>query len=158
LDLFMHFRDTAASTPPDIMGSATGGRKLTGAEDNMATQPVMLQSGVSHLAFWERFQAELESRVREGNAVADDSLWVISRTGGPLCCVTVESAICSGDRLECSFDAERGLLVFAPGPAVNAGTLRFQCQGGKLVCGEREYTLDEALNLALDELVCTYED
>jgi hypothetical protein len=48
--------------------------------------------------------------------------------------------------------------VFAPGPAVNAGTLRFQCQGGKLVCGEREYTLDEALNLALDELVCTYED
>jgi hypothetical protein len=124
----------------------------------MTTQPVMLQSGVSHLAFWERFQAELEDRIREGNAVADDSLWLISRTGGPPCRVTVESAICSGDRIECSFDSDRGLLVFAPGPAVNGGVLHFQYIGGKLVCGDHEYTLDEALNLALDELVCTNED
>src|SRR6476659_548091 len=93
---------------------------------DMTTQPVMLEPRAARVAFWERFQRELEICVRECNAIAGEPLWVISGTGGPLCRVGVESAASSGDRIECSFDIERGILVCAPGPRVRAKRLRFR--------------------------------
>jgi len=124
----------------------------------MATQPVILQPRAARVAFWERFQRELEICVRECNAIAGEPLWVISGTGGLLCRVAVESAASSGDRIECSFDVERGILVCAPGPRVRAKRLRFRWIDGKLLLDGRECEMQQALRLVLDELVCIDED
>ena len=106
----------------------------------MTTQPVMLQPGVSHARVLGTVSSGTRDRVRECNAIAGDSLWVISRTGGPLCRVTVESATCSGDRIECSFDIERGFSCCAPGPAVRREAVALCNGGGKArCCGGREY-------------------
>src|SRR5436190_19088843 len=99
----------------------------------MTTQPVILQPRAASVAFWERFQRELEIRVRECNAIAGEPIWVISGTGGPLGRLIVESATRPGDRIECSFDVARRLLVCAPGPGVRAKRLRFVWIDGKLL-------------------------
>ena len=124
----------------------------------MTTQPVMLEPRAARAAFWDRFGRELEARVRECNAVAGEPLWVTSRTGGPLGDFRVESATRSGDRVECSFDLERGILVCAPGPGVRAKRLRFQWREANLLLNGREYDFDQALRLVLDQLVWIDED
>jgi hypothetical protein len=141
------------------MGTASEDRERPGAEEEvMATQPVMLEPRVARVAFWERFQHEMEFRVRECNAIAGEPLWVISGTGGSPVRFRVESAARSGDRIDCSFDLERGVLVCAPGPGVRARRLRFQWVDGKLLRDGREYDVEQALRLVLDELVCIDED
>ena len=130
-----------------------------GAEEEvMTTQPVMLQPRVARAAFWERFQREVEIRERECNAIADEPLWVVSGTGGPVFRLTIASAACSGDRIDCSFDADRGTLSCTPGPAVHAERLQFQLKEGKLVLDGCVYDIDGALQLVLDELVCVDEE
>jgi hypothetical protein len=120
----------------------------------MTTQPVILQPRAVRVAFWDRFHRELELRVQECNAIAGEPLWVITGTAGPLRRVTVESAASPCDRIECSFDVDRGILVCAPGPGVRARRLRFRWNDGKLLLDGREYDLQDALRLVLDELVC----
>ena len=130
-----------------------------GAEEEvMTTQPVMLQPRDARAAFWERFQREVEIRVRECNAIADEPLWVVSGTGGPVCRLTIASSARSGDRIDCSFDVNRGTLSCAPGPAVRAERLRFHLKEGKLVLNGRAYDIGGALGLVLDELVCVDEE
>ena len=124
----------------------------------MTTQPVMLEPRAARAAFWEGFQRELEFRVRECNAIAGEPLWVISGTGGPLGRFSVKSVARSGDRIECSFDIDRGILVCAPGPGMRARRLRFRWIDGKLLLDGREYDMRQALRLVLDELVCIDED
>jgi hypothetical protein len=118
------------------------------------TQPIMLQPRIAPAAFWEEFRRGVEHCVRECNAIADERLWVISATRAPLRRLTVESATRSGDRIECSFDVERGILTCLPGPAVHGESLQFQWNDGKLLRDGREYAVEEALRLVLDELVC----
>jgi hypothetical protein len=120
----------------------------------MTTQPVMLQPRAARAAFWEQFQREVEIRVRECNTLADEPLWVVSGAGGPLRRLTVQSAARSGDRIDCSFDAQRGILVCSPGPDVRARRLQFRLSNGRLSLDGREYRIEEALRLVLDELVC----
>ena len=140
------------------MGTANEDRIGPGLNrEAMTTQPVMLEPRAARVAFWERFQRELEMRVRECNAIAGEPLWVVSGTGGPLCRSAVESATCPGDRIECSFDVDRGILVCAPGPGIRAKRLRFRWIDGKLLLDSREYDMQQALRLVLDELVCIDE-
>jgi hypothetical protein len=124
----------------------------------MTTQPVMLEPRVARAAFWDRFQRELEIRVRECNLVAGEPLWVISGTGGPLGRFRVHSATRPADRIECSFDMDRGVLVCAPGPGVRARRLRFQWRDGNLLLDGCACDVDEALRLVLDQLVCIDEE
>jgi hypothetical protein len=124
----------------------------------MTTQPVMLEPRAARVAFWAQFQRELEIRVRECNAIAGEPLWVISGTGEALGRVRVESAARRGDRIECSFDIDRGILLCAPGPGVRAKRLRFRWIDGKLLLDGREYEMQQALWLVLDELVCIDAD
>ena len=124
----------------------------------MTTQPVMLQPRAACAAFWERFQSEVELRVRECNAIAGEPLWVMSGMSAPIRRLTVASATRPGNRMDCSFEIGRGILVCAPGPGVRAKRLRFRFTEGVLLLDGREYSIDEALRLVLDELVCIDED
>jgi hypothetical protein len=124
----------------------------------VTTQPVMLQPRVARAAFWERFQREVELRVRECNAIAGEPLWVVSGTGEPFGRLTVESVTRPGNRIQCSFDLDRGSLVCSPGPALHSRRLHFRWTEGKLLFGGRECDVDDALNLVLDQLVCIDEE
>ena len=70
----------------------------------------------------------------------------------------MESAARRGDRIECSFDIDRGILLCTPGPGVRAKRLRFRWVDGKLLLDGREYEMRQALRLVLDELVCIDAD
>jgi hypothetical protein len=120
----------------------------------MATQPVMLQPRSARVAFWDEFQREVELRVRECNAIAGEPLWVISAINGRLRRLAVEWATRPGARIDCSFDLDRGVLSCTPGPALRARRLRFRWTEGQLLLDGNFYTMDEALRLVLDELVC----
>jgi len=124
----------------------------------MTTQRVMLEPRVARAAFWDRFRLELEVRVRECNAVAGEPLWVISEMGGRPGRFRIESATPSGDRIECSFDIDRGILVCAPGPGVRARRLRFEWREGDLLLDGRQCDIDEAQRMVLDQLVWIDED
>ena len=124
----------------------------------MATQPLMVQSYTAPLAFWERFQQELEVQVSECNTVAGDRLWSIVRTGEPVARILVQSPTRPGDHIECAFDADLGILHCTPGPALDAKTLCFEWTGTALRCGGRDLTSGEALRVVLDELVAYVDE
>ena len=124
----------------------------------MAAQPVMVESYIAPLVFWERFQKELEAQVSECNTVAGERLWSIVRSTGPVACILVQSSTRAGDHIECAFDTDRGILNCTPGPALYAEALRFEWTGSSLRCGGRDLTCGEALRVVLDELVAYVDE
>ena len=112
----------------------------------------------SPLAFWDRFQHLAAVRVRECNIVAGEELWITTGAADPIPTVVVVSTTCSQNRVECSFDPDRRILACKPGPALRIEPHQFEwiAETGDILRREsREFTLDEAVNLLLDELVCT---
>jgi hypothetical protein len=124
----------------------------------MATQPIVLQFGAARQEFWERFRRELALRVQECNAVAGEALWEFSGTGEPVDRIIVQRLTCPGDRVECAFDVEMGVLVCTPGPAICGQQLRFEWTAGTLLLGKRPCCFDEAVQSVLDELIAIEEE
>jgi hypothetical protein len=122
------------------------------------TQPVMVQSQIAPLAFWERFQQELELQVFECNTVAGQRLWSVVRSSEPVARLLVQSSTRPGDHIECVFDADSSLLRCTPGPALDAEALCFEWTGSTLRCGDRDLTSCEALRVVLDELVAYVDE
>jgi hypothetical protein len=105
---------------------------------------------------WERFRGLAERYIEEGNVVAGERLWEVVPSPQPATVLTIRSTRRAGDSVECAFDASTGAIVCAPGPAVPAATVTFHAHPdlpGKVRRGELICTVDEAINLILDELV-----
>jgi hypothetical protein len=113
----------------------------------------MVPSPESPRACWARFTAELAARVQESNIVSESLLWILDRGDGPPARVTVESASRPADRIDCSFDSERGTITCVPGPAVPATARAFRCEGGRMRLASRKYTPESAAADVLDALV-----
>ena len=124
----------------------------------MASQSVMVQSQNDPLAFWARFQNDLELQVSECNTVAGERLWTIVRNDEPVARIVVKSPTRVGDQIECAFDPDRGILQCTPGPALDAEALRFEWTGTVLRSGGRDLTAGEALRAVLDELVAYVDE
>jgi hypothetical protein len=108
------------------------------------------------LAFWQRFREQLESKIKEGNAVSGERLWRTTACSGSGAGVTIESVYSPSDRLDCAFDPRNGVLSFSSSSASRTIALRFEWVGGtadRLRRGRRELTIPETLNLLLDQLV-----
>src|ERR1044071_8781986 len=124
----------------------------------MASQPVMVQSYIAPLAFWEKFQQDLEVQVTECNTVAGQRLWSVVRTSEPVSRILVKSPTRPGGYIECAFDPDLGILRCTPGPALNAEALRFEWTGSTLRCGGGDLTCGEVLRVVLDELVAYVDE
>jgi hypothetical protein len=102
---------------------------------------------------WRRFRTIAERHIEEGNLVAGERLWEIIAADDSRW-LTIRSTRWAADSVECVFDASTGSLTCAPGAAISAPPLTFQVLPGGLVRrGGVECTIDEAVNLVLDELV-----
>jgi hypothetical protein len=97
---------------------------------------------------WDQFRCSAGRHVDEGNLEAGERLWEIvdpPESGGVL---TIRSTSLPADAIECALDVESGHLTCA--------TMTFQVlrdQPGMFRRGGIDYTIDEAVNLILDELV-----
>lgn len=117
----------------------------------MAAQQCVLDSSrQDRFEFWQRFRKELAHRVLDCNITADEHLWVINCSGDTGNCIAVESAHRRGERAECSFDPEGGILARVG----SSEPLLFRWGVGTLlVRGRQECALGEVLTAILDELV-----
>jgi hypothetical protein len=105
-----------------------------------------------------RFRTVAERHVKEGNLLAGERLWEVVQSPDGTTLLTIRSTRWAADSVECAFDATTGALTCAPGPAIAAPTLVFQIlpdAPGMVRRGGVECTIDEAVNLVLDELVWT---
>jgi hypothetical protein len=103
---------------------------------------------------WDRFRSSAEHHVGEGNLEAGERLWEIVDSSEAA--LTIRSTSWTADAIECALDIESGKLTCAPGQAIPAAPLTFQVvrdRAGTFRRGGVEYTIDEAVNLILDELV-----
>ncbi len=126
----------------------------------MAAKAVAVPSQVGHFEFWRSFQRSAEFRVRECNAVAGEHLWHMTSGPEPALKFTVEASAFPADCIECSFDLDRGILTFSPGPAIKVQTGQFQLvpgAAGTLEHRGRVFTLEQALARILDHLVTVDE-
>ena len=108
------------------------------------------------LTFWQRFREQLESRIKDCNAVAGERLWRTKGCTGSGAGGTIASVYCPSDRLDCAFDETAGVLSFTFAAASRTIVLRFEWVGGtadRLRRGQQEFTIAETLNLLLDQLV-----
>ena len=122
----------------------------------MAANAAMAPSLAKETGLWDRFQCVAEQRIKEGNLLAGERLWEIGRSPGMPHTFTIRSTIDPADFLECSLDGEAGVLTCTPGSAIRADPLRFQVSGetaGALGREGRDFTLEQAIFLILDELV-----
>ena len=122
----------------------------------MAAQAGIVPSIAHKMDFWDRFQCLTEQRVKEANFVAAERLWEIGKAAGAAQTLTIRSTIDPSNFLECSLDAEAGVLTCRQGSALKVDSLRFQLLGGTVDMLRREgrdCTLDQAITLILDELV-----
>jgi hypothetical protein len=116
---------------------------------------------VAHFEIWDRFQALAAGRIQEGNALAGERLWEIVNSPGIEAWLVIQSTRHPTDLVACSLDPKRNLLTCSPGPAIPSGPLAFHLLGEpveRLRRGEWEGTLDQALNLILDQLIWTEEE
>jgi hypothetical protein len=81
----------------------------------MAAQALIIPDLSDRTELWTRLIDELTARVREYNAIAGETVWRISRSTYPHPRIVVDSGSFASCRLDCAFDAERGLIVSAPG-------------------------------------------
>jgi hypothetical protein len=103
---------------------------------------------------WAQFRCAAEHHIGEGNLEAGERLWEIVDCSGPG--LTIRSTNWSTDAIECALDFENGRLTCAPGMAIPNAALTFQVlrdKPGMFRRGGVDYTIDEAVNLILDELV-----
>jgi hypothetical protein len=102
---------------------------------------------------WRQFRTLAERHIQEGNLVAGERLWEVVPADDDSW-LTIRSTRWAADSVECVFDAVTGSLTCAPGAAIAAPPFTFQVlPGGTVRRGGVECTLDEAVNLVLDELV-----
>ena len=91
---------------------------------------------------------------RGGQSIAGERLWEIVQSGDPAAALTIRSTRWAADSVDCVFDVSTGSLTCAPGAAIAAPALTFQVlPSGIIRRGGMECTIDEAVNLVLDELV-----
>jgi hypothetical protein len=103
---------------------------------------------------WRQFRALAQRHIDEGNLVAGERIWEIVQSGDPATWLTIRSTRWAADSVDCVFDVSTGSLTCAPGAAIAAPPLTFQVLPGGIVRrGGVECTIDEAVNLILDELV-----
>lgn len=98
---------------------------------------------------WTRFRCLTEHHINEGNFVAGERLWAVVASSNTL---TIRSTRSGAHAIECAFDDASGRLTCAAG----ADPLAFRVlldRPGMLRFGRRNYTIAEAVNLVLDELV-----
>ena len=98
---------------------------------------------------WTRFRCLTQRQVDEGNFVAGERLWEVVPSSNTL---TIRSTCSGAHAIECAFDDASGRLTCTAG----AGPLAFRVipdRPGMLRCRGRNYTLAEAVNLILDELI-----
>jgi hypothetical protein len=103
---------------------------------------------------WDRFRCAAQHHIGEGNLEAGERLWeIVDRSASVL---TIRSTSWTSDAIECALDLESGNLTCAPGQAIPAAPLTFQVvrdRAGTFRRGGMEFTIDEAVNLILGELV-----
>jgi hypothetical protein len=105
---------------------------------------------------WDRFRSSAEHHVGEGNLEAGERLWEIVDCSAAAAALTIRSTSWTADAIDCALDFESGNLTCAPGQAIPAAPLTFQVvreRPGIFRRGGVEFTIDEAVNLILDELV-----
>lgn len=122
----------------------------------MAASSFALSSQSAPAEFWNRFQTQALVCVSECNATAGENLWVARVSSDLVPRLTVESAADPRDRITCVFDPEEGVLMVTPGPAITAAGIRFRVEGQQadaLRLGDCEFTICEALSLALGQLI-----
>jgi hypothetical protein len=115
---------------------------------------------MEHIEIWDRFQSLAAGRVHEGNAVAGERLWEIVTLPDTEPRFIIQSTKHPADLVACSLDSKANLLTCSPGPANHSGPLTFHLLGepvDRLRRGAWEGTLDQALNLILDQLLWTEE-
>ncbi len=121
----------------------------------MAAPPTPARS-----TFWNAFERLVTSRVRECNALAGEQMWIAAVTPGSALTLIVQSATCPADSVECSFDANRGILTCRPGAQIKGRTCHFRLideTAGKLRRGSEHFTLDQAMDDILGQLVWAHE-
>jgi len=105
---------------------------------------------------WTQFRCLTEHHVDEGNFVAGERLWEVVPSDEPADVLTIRSTRSIAHAIECAFDDSCGALTCAPGAAIAVRPLTFQVLPelpGIVRCDGRDYTVDEAVNRVLDELV-----
>lgn len=107
----------------------------------------------------ERFQRLAEDLIGEGNFLAEERLWEV-RMSGPMS-ITISSVQWEGNAIECTFDPDAGSLRCCPGAVIGHKPLVFDVvpdQNGILRRCGADLTLEEAVQLVLDELVWMDDD
>ncbi len=117
---------------------------------------------MEHIEIWDRFRSLAAGRVHEGNMLAGERLWEIvnSPDREARLNLTIQSTKHPADLVACRLDPKANLLTCSPGPANHSGPLTFDLLGEpveRLRRGAWEGTLDQALNLILDQLLWTEE-
>jgi hypothetical protein len=121
----------------------------------MSAKAIIPPARVAALLFWDRFHLQADLRVRQLNELAGEVQWIF-RSSGPFSHqITLEAAARHTHRVECSFDLDRCILCFHPGPALQMDDISFHWGGGDLEIleGERgESSLEAILNSVLSIL------
>lgn len=115
----------------------------------MAAKAAIVLFPAKDTEFWKRFHRMTEQRVVEGNVLAGERLWEIGSTPCVPLSFTIRSTIDPSDFLECSLDAEAGVVTCRPGPSIKAGTLAFRLTGAAvqpLQHDTEECTVEQAID------------
>lgn len=105
---------------------------------------------------WQRFRCLAEQRIGEGNLEAGERLWEVVHSPLATTALTIRSTRWTADAIECVLDVEAGALTCAPGEALAAAPWNFQVvphSRGMVRRGGVDFTIDQAVNVILDELV-----
>jgi len=107
------------------------------------------------MAVWGRFQDLVEQRLSEGNIVAGEPQWKVVRPAAEASRFTIRGSGYASSSLECSLDADSGVLKC--GCAGSGGELLswhlVEGTADTLRQDGVDYTIGQAVNLALDKLV-----
>ncbi len=110
---------------------------------------------VNALIFWDRFDYQVNLRVREFNEGAGKSLLAARSCGAFVHQLTIEYAAGSACSIKCAFDLDRGALYCDPGPALPLQPFQFlwKAETPEILQENGEaFTLEVAIDLILSRL------
>lgn len=122
----------------------------------MAPKLAVISPRSKRIELWTRFQSTARKRVEEGNLVAQQRLWHIGESLETPLAFTIRSTVDPSGWLECSLDADAGVVTCQPSPFINTDAIRFRLTGRETNALQHETgpcSLEHAVTLILDELV-----
>jgi hypothetical protein len=122
----------------------------------MAARAMTIPGVCTGTAVWHRFRSLAEHHITEGNLTAGEQLWEVVQSDEASNLLIIRSTRWTADSIECALDLKSGALTCAPGSAICTGPLKFQLvqdKPGMVRRRGKEFTIDEAVQLVLSELV-----